>query len=107
RDLVVDLLTEMGYRALQAVDGPSGLAIALSDVSIDQRMTDVGLPGFHGCQRAAAADDQRPGQKILCVTCEPHNATVSNDLLSPGMQMITKPFALEILAERIRDLSES
>ncbi|HEY0943503.1 MAG TPA: PAS domain-containing protein [Steroidobacter sp.] len=107
RDLVVDLLTELGYRSLQAADGPSGLAIALSDVRIDLLITDVGLPGFNGRQLADAACAHRPGLKVLFITGYAHSAAVSNDLLSPGMQMITKPFALETLAERIRDLIES
>jgi signal transduction histidine kinase len=104
RDLVVDLLNEMGYRSLQAVDGPSGLAILLSDVRIDLLISDVGLPGFNGRQLADAACVHRPGLKVLFITGYAHNAAVSNDLLSPGMQMITKPFALETLAERIRDM---
>ncbi|WP_116813259.1 GAF domain-containing hybrid sensor histidine kinase/response regulator [Steroidobacter cummioxidans] len=104
RDLVVDLLAEMGYRSLQAVDGPSGLAIALSDVRIDLLISDVGLPGFNGRQLADAACAHRPDLKVLFITGYAHNAAVSNDLLAPGMQMITKPFALETLAERIRDM---
>ncbi len=105
RDLVVDLLAEMGYRSLQAVDGPSGLAILLSDVRVDLLISDVGLPGFNGRQLADAACAHRPDLKVLFITGYAHNAAVSNDLLSPGMQMITKPFALETLAERIRDMT--
>jgi len=104
RDLVVDLLRELGYRSLQAVDGPSGLAILQSDVRIDLLISDVGLPGFNGRQLADAACAHRPGLKVLFITGYAHSAAVSNDLLSPGMQMITKPFALETLAERIRDM---
>jgi signal transduction histidine kinase len=107
RDLVVDLLAELGYRSLQAVDGPSGLAILLSDVRIDLLISDVGLPGFNGRQLADAACAHRPELKVLFITGYAHNAAVSNDLLAPGMQMITKPFALETLAERIRDMIES
>ncbi|GFE78068.1 hypothetical protein GCM10011487_00680 [Steroidobacter agaridevorans] len=106
RDLVVDLLAELGYRSLQAVDGPSGLAIALSDVRIDLLISDVGLPGFNGRQLADAACAHRPDLKVLFITGYAHSAAVSNDLLAPGMQMITKPFALETLAERIRDMIE-
>lgn len=106
RDLVVDLLSEMGYRSLQAVDGPSGLAILLSDVRIDLLISDVGLPGFNGRQLADAACAHRQDLKVLFITGYAHDAAVSNDLLAPGMQMITKPFALETLAERIRDMIE-
>ncbi|MET0536121.1 MAG: PAS domain-containing protein [Steroidobacter sp.] len=104
RDLVVDLLAEMGYRPLQAVDGPSGLAILQSDVRIDLLISDVGLPGFNGRQLVDAACVQRPELKVLFITGYAHDAAVSNDLLAPGMQMITKPFALDALATRIREM---
>jgi signal transduction histidine kinase len=107
RDLIVDLLTEMGYRPLQAVDGPSGLAILQSDVRIDLLISDVGLPGFNGRQLVDAACVHRPHLKVLFITGYAHDAAISNDLLAPGMQMITKPFALEMLATRIRDMIEA
>jgi signal transduction histidine kinase/CheY-like chemotaxis protein len=106
RDLVVDLLTELGYRSLQAVDGPSGLAIVQSGVRIDLLITDVGLPGFNGRQLADAACAQRPGLKVLFMTGYAHNAAVGHGLLAPGMEMISKPFALEALAMRIREMIE-
>jgi DNA-binding response OmpR family regulator len=106
RDLVVDLLTELGYRSLQAVDGPSGLAIIQSGVRIDLLITDVGLPGFNGRQLADAACAQRPGLKVLFMTGYAHNAAVGHGLLAPGMEMISKPFALEALAMRIREMIE-
>jgi CheY-like chemotaxis protein len=107
RDLVVDLLSEMGYRPLQAVDGPSGLAILQSDVRIDLLISDVGLPGFNGRQLVDAACVHRPNLKVLFITGYAHDAAISNDLLAPGMQMITKPFALETLATRIREMIEA
>jgi two-component SAPR family response regulator len=78
----------------------------LSDVRIDLLISDVGLPGFNGRQLADAACAHRQDLKVLFITGYAHNAAVSNDLLAPGMQMITKPFALETLAERIRDMIE-
>jgi signal transduction histidine kinase len=107
RELVVDLLAEMGYRPLQAVDGPSGLAILQSDMRIDLLISDVGLPGFNGRQLVDAACVHRPDLKVLFITGYAHDAAVSNDLLAPGMQMITKPFALESLASRIREMIEA
>lgn len=107
RDLVVDLLTELGYRSLQAVDGPSGLAILQSGVRLDLLVTDVGLPGFNGRQLADAARAQRPGLKVLFITGYAHNTAVGHGPLAPGMQMITKPFALDTLATRIREMIES
>ncbi|HSH77031.1 MAG TPA: PAS domain S-box protein [Herpetosiphonaceae bacterium] len=104
RDLVVDVLQELGYRAIEASDGPSGLKLLQSDVRVDLLVTDVGLPGLNGRQLADAARHHRPDLKVLFMTGYAENATLANGFLDPGMQMITKPFAIEALATRIRDI---
>jgi DNA-binding NarL/FixJ family response regulator len=48
RSLIVEVLEELGYRALQAADGPSGLKILQSRVRIDRLITDVSLPEING-----------------------------------------------------------
>ena len=101
RDLVIDVLDDLGYRALEAHDGPSGLRILQSDVRIDLLITDVGLPGLNGRQLADAALALRPGLKILFMTGYAHNAAAGKGLLGPGMEIITKPFAIDALATRI------
>ncbi len=106
RDLVIDLLGEMGYRSLQAADGPTGLAIVQSDARIDLLISDVGLPGLNGRQLADAACAQRPELKVLFITGYAHNAALDTGLLSPGMHLITKPFAIETLATRIKEMIE-
>lgn len=55
RDLVVKALAELGYKAIEAHDGPSGLKILQSPTRIDLLVTDIGLPGLNGRQVADAA----------------------------------------------------
>jgi len=45
RMLITKTLEELGYAALEAVDGPSGLKVLQSDHRVDLPVTDVGLPG--------------------------------------------------------------
>jgi PAS domain S-box-containing protein len=104
RDLVIDVLQELGYPALQAVDGPSGLLAARGVARIDLLITDVGLPGMNGRQLADAVRAQRPELKVLFITGYAHNAAVGHGLLEPGMEIITKPFAIEALAQRIKTM---
>ena len=104
RDLVIDVLDDLGFRVLEAHDGPSGLRIVQSDVRIDLLVTDVGLPGFNGRQLADAARALRPGLKVLFMTGYAHNAAVGNGLLEPGMEIITKPFAIDALSDRIAEI---
>ena len=106
RDLVVDVLQELGYRTVQAADGPSGLKLIQSGMRIDLLITDIGLPGLNGRQVVDAARLQRPDLKVLFMTGYAENATIANGFLEPGMEMITKPFVIEALATRIRDMIE-
>ncbi|ONF97037.1 PAS domain S-box protein [Sphingomonas jeddahensis] len=107
RSLVVDVLEELGYRALEAVDGPSGLKILQSKRRIDLLITDIGLPGLNGRQLADAARERRPDLKILFMTGYAENATIANGFLDPGMSMMTKPFAIDALTTRIRSIIEA
>ncbi len=76
-----------------------------SDVRIDLLVTDVGLPGgMNGRQVADAARVARPDLKVLFITGYAENAVLSHGHLDPGMHVLTKPFALEVLASRIKEL---
>ena len=83
----------------------TGLRVLQSDARIDLLVTDVGLPGgMNGRQVADAGRAIRPGLKVLFITGYAENAVVGNGHLDPGMHVLTKPFAMETLARRIREL---
>jgi signal transduction histidine kinase len=105
RMLVVEVLEDLGYIALEAHDAASGLAILNSRRRIDLLVSDVGLPGgMNGRQMADAARAQRPQLKVLFITGYAENAALSHGQLGSGMHVMTKPFAMEALAKRIREL---
>ncbi len=105
RMLVVDVLEEMGLAALEAEDGASALKVLQSDAHLDLLLTDVGLPGgLNGRQVAESARALRPGLPVLYITGFAENAVLNHGHLAPGMHVLTKPFAMETLASRIRAL---
>jgi len=105
RALMADVLTEAGYRVLDADDGPSGLAVLQSSARIDLLVTDVGLPGgMNGRQVADAARAIRPGLRVLFVTGYAENAAVGNGHLDPGMEVITKPFPMASLTSKVAEM---
>jgi signal transduction histidine kinase/CheY-like chemotaxis protein len=105
RMLVADVLEEFGYHAIEAPDGATGLRIMQSDARIDLLVTDVGLPGgMNGRQMADAGRVTRPDLRVLFITGYAENAVISHGHLDPGMHLLTKPFTMEMLASRIRDL---
>jgi PAS domain S-box-containing protein len=106
RALIVGELAEQGYEVLEAADGPAGLAILQSRRAIDVLVTDIGMPGLNGRQMADAARLLRPRLPVLFMTGYAENAALASGFLEPGMAMITKPFAMEALAARVRVMLE-
>ncbi|MDA7417181.1 PAS domain S-box protein [Xenophilus arseniciresistens] len=104
RLLVLELLHEMGYATLQAADGRAALPILRSDTRIDLLVSDVGLPGVNGRQLAEIARLHRPELRVLFMTGYSEYATHRAQFLGPGMEMISKPFRVDEIAHRIRDM---
>jgi PAS domain S-box-containing protein len=107
RMLVAEVLTEQRYHVLEAIDGPSALKLLELGGRIDLLITDVGLPGgMNGRQVADAARQLRPGLKVLFITGYAENAAIGNGHLDPGMAILTKPFAMSTLGNKVREMLE-
>lgn len=104
RLLVVDVLEELGYVALEAGDSSQAMPILHSTSRIDLLISDVGLPGLNGRQLAEIARQTRPELRVLFITGYAAMAASRADFLAPGMDMINKPFAMEDLAIKIRSM---
>ena len=108
RMLIAEVLAESGYAVIEAPDGPTGLKILDSTSRIDLLITDVGLPGgMNGRQVADAARVNRPNLKVLFITGYAENADIGQSRLESGMFVMTKPFQMELLAHRIREIIET
>jgi CheY-like chemotaxis protein len=107
RMVVAEVLESQGYEVIEAVDGPSGRRILESDARIDLLVTDVGLPGgMNGRQLADLARTTRPDLKTLFITGYAETAVIGEGRLDPGMEVITKPFAMTAFAQKVRELLE-
>ncbi len=104
RMLVRDVLEELSYRAIEAEEATAAIAILRSDAPIDLMVSDVGLPGINGRQLAEIARSHRPDLPILFVTGYAENAANRAGFLGTNMAMITKPFAIESLSAKIREM---
>jgi PAS domain S-box-containing protein len=103
-----DILRELGYRVIEAHDGPAALRLLGQQPRVDLLFTDVVLPGgMTGAQVAAQASGIRPSLKVLFTTGYARNAIIHHGRLDKGVQLITKPFSFEELATKIRDILDN
>jgi CheY-like chemotaxis protein len=107
RMLVVNVLGELGYTAHQAADARAALPLLESDLRVDLLVTDVGLPGMNGRQLAEIARQHRPALKVLFMTGYAEKAAERQGFLEEGMDMVAKPFSIDLLANKIRSMISS
>jgi PAS domain S-box-containing protein len=106
RLVLADVLKELGYKVLLASDARPAIPILQSDSRIDLMVSDVRLPHINGRKLAEIARAARPGLKVLFVTGYAEDATLRGDFLGPGMDMLTKPFALDAIGAKVRAMIE-
>ena len=101
----VETLRDLGYRVVEAHDGPSALRLLERQPHVELLFTDVVLPGgMTGAQVAAQARAARPDLRVLFTTGYARNAIVHQGRLDKGVQLITKPFSAQDLASKVRDV---
>jgi PAS domain S-box-containing protein len=104
RNFTVAQLRDLGYRVLEAADGPGAQRILDTDVPIDVMLTDVVMPGgITGRQLAEAAKRKRPHLKTLYTSGYTENSIIHQGKLDPGVQFLPKPFRRHDLAVKIRE----
>ncbi|WP_437880111.1 ATP-binding protein [Pseudomonas sp. LRF_L74] len=104
RMLTVEVLEEFGYQVLQAADAEDALLVLRSDAPIGLLMTDVGLPGMNGQQLAVEAQRLRPGLRVLFATGYAEIVSIDGSELATHMDVISKPFSLDDLREKVKNL---
>lgn len=105
RDLARRVLERSGYTVITAVDAES--AIALSDRHaghIHLLVTDMVLPRVSGRELAARLGIHRPAIKVLYVSGTADGAIARHRMLEPGTEFLEKPFSLERLLRKVRQV---
>ncbi len=103
RLLVLDVLGMLGCRSLEAAEANAAVSILKTAERIDLLVSDVGLPGMNGRQLADIGRELRPGLPVLFITGYAEQA-ISSGFLDAGMDMISKPFAIDLLAARVQGM---
>ena len=104
RQFSVDALNELGYRVLEA-DGYAGaLRVIEQQPGIALLFTDIVMPDANGRKLADDARMLRPDLKVLYTSGYTRNAVVHNGVVDPGVELIGKPFTVDQLAAKVREI---
>jgi CheY-like chemotaxis protein len=107
RAYVVEALSGIGYRVVEAGDAEGALTAVASNNDIKLMLTDVVMPGMNGRALADAVRQSHPAVKTLFMTGYSRNAVVHQGRLDAGVSLIQKPFSQASLAARIRSLLDA
>jgi two-component system cell cycle sensor histidine kinase/response regulator CckA len=105
RELVRVTLASRGYKVLEAENGECGLLIAEEyKENIDILITDVVMPGIGGRELAKKLQSLRPGISVLFLSGYTEDAVVTQGSLGPTNAFLQKPFTLQNLAKKVREV---
>jgi signal transduction histidine kinase/CheY-like chemotaxis protein len=105
--LVIEMLSDLGYRVITASDAHGALEIVRRGEPIDLILTDIVMPGGKtGVHLAAEARALRPDIKILLTSGYPGEALARHEPMDIEWPMIAKPFRQPELAIRLQNLLE-
>ena len=107
RCVVVDLLTEFGYRVLAAASGQEALSLVERPGTIDLLVTDVVMPEMTGPELAAKVLEFRPKLKVIFVSGYTDGRLAINGSLTPEAVLVHKPFSIRTLTAKIRELLDA
>jgi len=106
RGLAARVLRKQGYHLLEASNGSEALRITekRAGEEIHLILTDVVMPGMIGRELAERLHSLFPKMKVLYMSGYTNNAIVHHGILEEGMNYIQKPFTLEALARKVREV---
>jgi PAS domain S-box-containing protein len=109
RRLVVEALTDEGYRVCEAGDGAEALRVAEEERDegreIDLLLTDVVMPKLGGVDLAGELEERGFGLALLFMSAHGDDDRVASLVAEGEAELLRKPFTLKLLMERVADLS--
>ncbi|MDI6791124.1 MAG: response regulator [Thermodesulfobacteriota bacterium] len=105
RSSVVQILKRQGYQVLEAASGAEALLICeRQEVRIPLLITDVVMPGVSGRDLAQRLLLMHPEMKILFMSVYADDSIVYYGILEERISFIQKPFSIDRLVEKVREI---
>ncbi len=104
RKLVSAMLVKSGYDVLTADTGENAVRLSKSNPDISLLLTDVVYPGMSGPMIADQIASLKPGIKVLFMSGYDNSQVVQRYVVEKGYALLVKPFTMEQLANKIREV---
>jgi PAS domain S-box-containing protein len=108
RRMACHYLETQGYKILEAGDGAAAVQVCVAhNGPIHLLLTDVIMPGMNGHEVAKRVVSLRPMTKVLYMSGYAENAIGHNGTLDEGVKLLQKPFTLQALKEKVREVLDA
>lgn len=107
RELSVTALSDLGYRVISANGAAAALRLLEETEGVRLLFTDIVMPDVNGRKLAEEALRRQPDLKVLFTTGFTRNAIVHSGVLDHDVQLLQKPFTLEELANKVREVLDT
>ena len=106
RKLTVQILRRQGYTVFEASHGEEAMRIAQehAEEGIDLFLTDVVMPGMSGRELVGSLEFLLPKMKVIYMSGYTDNAIVHHGVLEEGVNYIQKPFTVDALVHKVREV---
>ena len=108
RNVIVDLLAQLGYRMLSARNGSEALHLAQEYAGrIDVLLSDVIMAGLPGPELAQQLILARPEMKVIFMSGFADSSLAPDGVLKPGTVLVQKPFTVRALSAKLREVLDT
>jgi len=105
RMTIREILARYGYTVLEAQSGGEAVDLcSRRQGTIHLMLTDVVMPGMNGVELSKRLAPMQPGMKVLFMSGYTADAIVHQGILDPGIAFIHKPFTMDSLARKVREV---
>jgi CheY-like chemotaxis protein len=104
REMIHEVLVDLGYEVLAAADGPRALELAAGrEKPADLLLTDLVMPRMSGRELAEQLRNRWPRLHVLYMSGYTADVVARHGILEPGVHLLHKPFSMSELAQRVRE----
>ncbi|WP_245272794.1 CHASE3 domain-containing protein [Mesorhizobium sp. LNHC221B00] len=107
RAATTDAMRELGYEVIHVGSGQEALEKLAATPGIALLFTDIVMPVMNGRKLAEEAVARQPGLKVIFTTGFTRNAVVHNGVLDHDVHFLAKPFTIEQLAAKLREVLDT